>query len=149
MIMFFTLNIMAYYSYFYHSVFPGIPELALINLLPYFYIIGLSMAYDLYITVKKEIRIKNMENHGESDEKINIRGRIDIICPNCLTKNMKNSEICKNCGKNLKETIFFSKGVSDMSDLGITRSLMEYKNNLFLGKDLVILINILFIKWKT
>jgi TM2 domain-containing membrane protein YozV len=70
MFTFFATVIIVLYGYFYHSIFSGIPELAFINLWPFFYFIWIPLAYDVYRTVKKENKIKIMEN-SEINEKIN------------------------------------------------------------------------------
>ncbi|WP_414470215.1 hypothetical protein [Methanobacterium sp. ACI-7] len=133
MIMFFTLNILVYYSYLNHSIFPGIPELAFINLWPFFYFIWIPLAYDVYRTAKKGNKIKSMGKHSQSNEKVNKETNSKLTCPECYNINPESAENCQKCGKNLKEILFFSKGkLSDMPDVEMTkRFLIVYKNNIF------------------
>lgn len=58
-----------------------------------------------------------------------------IICPDCGAENDKNMEYCINCGKDLKNTLFYACGdisIINASDIEITNDqLIEYKKGIF------------------
>lgn len=57
-----------------------------------------------------------------------IENEFDLICPKCGVENLKGTENCLVCGKNLEDTITFLE--DDSFDLEITEyAIIEYKKS--------------------
>jgi hypothetical protein len=62
-----------------------------------------------------------------------IENEFDLICPECGVGNLKGTENCIACGKNLEDTLTFLE--DDSFDLEITKdTIIEYRKN-FWGTD--------------
>lgn len=88
-------------------------------------LIYISIASHAFWTAKKANRSMINETVQNSS----------MICPDCSAENTKNVEYCINCGKDLRNTLFYACGdvsIINASDIEITKDLLiEYKKGIF------------------